>query len=212
MPPLRTVLVVNVALGLLGCGPGPNPNSPQRTPASAPGIRSLFEAECLEWRSFGWAKRKYGSERAACIGEISEASIGDCRANVTGVEWGVRTNDPRATLIVTYFFDEVEHPSKASAMCDIEAPKELGAAVKAAARDLAAARGFVGPLKSGERGFSRPTLTEYWTDRRGRPRVGIFYYPADASSPDQNERAYAAHPWTLTQFPEDMPISRVPSP
>jgi hypothetical protein len=172
----------------------------------------LFEAECLDWRSFGWAKRKYESERAACIGEISEASIGDCQANVTGVEWGVPTNDAQATLMLSYFFDEVKHPSKASAMCDMTAPQELGTALKTAARDLASIHHFVGPFRSGERGFSRPTLTEYWTDRRGRPRIGIFYYPADAGSSDPNEKSHAARPWTLTRFPDDMPISLVPRP
>jgi hypothetical protein len=202
---LRNALVAAVVLvGAEACGTGPNPNSSQSVPASASGIRSLFEAECLDWKSIEWAKRKYESERAACQGAITAASIADCRSNVTGVDWTISATDAALTFKLSYFFDEVEHPSKEQATCEIYVPKELGGAVQTAARDLASAHSLAGPFKSGKNGFSRPTLTQYWTDQQGRPRMGVFYYPADTRSTDPVEQEHTAYPWTLTQFPDGM--------
>jgi hypothetical protein len=206
-------MVATPVLALMaGCGAGPNPNSAQEIPASASGIASLFEAECLDWRSFDWAKRNHETERAACIGEITQRSIEDCRANVTGADWTVPVKAASVSFKVSYFFDEVEHPVRAKAMCDVRVPKELGKSAEAAVRELAAKHRLIGPFASGERGFSRPTLKEYWADDRGRPRIGVFYYPANINSSDSLEREYAAHPWILTLFPDDVPISLIPPP
>lgn len=204
---------VGVLTLVAACGPSPHgPYSSEPIEASAVGIESLFEGECLDWRSFEWAKSRYESERAACIGEITQRSIEDCRANVTGVDWSVRASGAPIRFKVSYFFDEVAHPVRAGAMCEVVAPKELGDAVQAAVRTVTSKRRLIGPFKSGERGFSRPTLREYWVDDRGRPKVGVFYYPADIHSSDPVEKEHAAYPWTLTQFPEDVPIPVVPNP
>ncbi len=183
-----------------GCGSGSiNPHSVAEVPASAGGIRSIFEAECVDWRSYRWAELKYKRERAACTGES------DCIANVSSVEWSVRTSEAPLSLKVSYFFDETVIPSKASSSCQILVPERLGGSLETAARDLALRRSLVGPFRSGERGFSVPTLKEYWTDSQGRPRIGVFYYPADGSSLNPAEREHADNPWTLMQWQENVP-------
>jgi hypothetical protein len=166
-------LVAGSALAAASCGlAGSTPV--WEVQASVGGIAFLIETECFEWRSFDWARAQYLQERAACIGEITSASIGDCRANVTGTEWEVRATNAPATFGMLYFFDEVAEPTREEASCHVTLPREFAREGSAAARQVAARWHLRGPYRSGEHGFSIPTLLEYWVDERNRPALGVL--------------------------------------
>ncbi len=166
-------LVAGPALAAASCGlAGSAPI--REIQASVAGIASLIEAERFEWRSFDWAKAQYLQERANCIGEITKASIEDCRARVTGIEWEVRATNSPTNIGMLYFFDEIAEPTLEEASCDVILPPEFVRAGSAAARQVAARRHLRGPFRSGERGFSTPGLVQYWVDERNRPTLGVL--------------------------------------
>jgi hypothetical protein len=196
-----SVLAVMVSCGVI------NANAPpiREVDGSVAGIESLLEGECFEWRSFDWARNEYLRDRASCIGEISPRSIQDCHANVTDTEWSVEATNSSAAFGVTYFFDEVSEPMLDDTSCNITVPPELAREGYAAARLVASRHRLKGPFRSGEHGFSTPTLREYWVDRRNVPVLGLLdgrsgtdrtgihliRYPniMAASHADQGERA-----------------------
>lgn len=168
------VLSLVAASALVVCC-GPSSDSPPPGPPVAPtaaGIASLFEAECLELRSFAWARARYEQERRDCMGEITSASIGDCRANVTGEGWDIKAEKVPAVFHILYFFDEVAEPDPKKMYCEISVPPELTPQGMAAMQQVAARHHFKGPFPPDGK-LSTPLLIKYWTSRQDAPIVGV---------------------------------------
>lgn len=176
MPILRRSAAVALFLTASACG-GQGEHEVHPVSLSAGGMHKLFDDECLRWRSFDWAKAKYLAERKDCEWGGGHGEITDCQANVTGIDWTVpvfgETDAPKA-LAVSYFFDETAEPIVENAVCEITLPRQYAAVAEDAAKLSAASYQLRGPYASGDNGFSKPTLSHYWTDAVGQPIIGIF--------------------------------------